>query len=765
LVDCLRGAAATADGRSIPVAVVWTDPNAQWRGAVEALRARMPEFVELGAYAPVLRRGPAPWIRCVVDGALPLVASTDGCPVVVYLPGVGRQHLRAGEDCPDELQPLIELVYRGELWVHEGGHDWTVSAFLKSPRTLGLDLASDRATNDALLRALREVLVTPVATLRGRRLEAEDFDRLLTSDVPRDVLRWLATPDETKRSMGTDRWAAFVNQSRSQLSFDPDRDGPLTAAERLCAGGGAWEAVWSRFVEAPQAFGGIVQSLERAQPSDLFQASVLRWPSLNATAEDDLRGKLADLEDVPHRQACEAVLEFETEHAARRASVWARLGRAPLAIALDSLARIARAATKPMTGATATDIASAYEREGWIVDAATWEAVASVADGTLRAEVARVIAQLAEPWLDESARALQRVIARTPLASTPPIDVGPGACILFVDGLRYDVARRLAERLEGRGCRLELATRWSRFPSVTATAKPFVSPAVVAGAAVMKGSLDATDFAPSFISNGKPVVADSLRVAIVARGYQVILGTEKSGPAKPESRGWCEYGDLDSIGHKLESDLARHLPDLIEQIADRVTSLFDAGWSSIRIVTDHGWLLLPEGLPKIDLPKHLTETRWSRCAMIKGAAPDGIVAVPWSWNPAVTVATAPGIKCFNKSPGYVHGGVSVQECLVPDFTVTRGAGVQPPASIVAISWIKMRCVFECAGTLDGARADLRLGTPHGKSIVGSPKPIGTDGTANFVVEDDYEAKDLVLVLCDSQGTVIAQRSTRVGVSS
>ena len=35
----------------------------------------------------------------------------------------------------------------------------------------------------------------------------------------------------------------------------------------------------------------------------------------------------------------------------------------------------------------------------------------------------------------------------------------------------------------------------------------------------------------------------------------------------------------------------------------RVESLLAAGWREVRIVTDRGWLLLPGGLPKTDLPK------------------------------------------------------------------------------------------------------------------------------------------------------------------
>ena len=42
------------------------------------------------------------------------------------------------------------------------------------------------------------------------------------------------------------------------------------------------------------------------------------------------------------------------------------------------------------------------------------------------------------------------------------------------------------------------------------------------------------------------------------------------------------------------------MPSLLE-IRDRITELLAAGWKRVRVVTDHGWLLLPGGLPKIDL--------------------------------------------------------------------------------------------------------------------------------------------------------------------
>jgi hypothetical protein len=232
-----------------------------------------------------------------------------------------------------------------------------------------------------------------------------------------------------------------------------------------------------------------------------------------------------------------------------------------------------------------------------------------------------------------------------------------------------------------------------------------------------------------------------------------------------ESRGWIECGQIDKRGHEMGGHLAGQLSGELDRLVDKIVSLLNAGWKSVRIVTDHGWLFLPGGLPKIDLPKHLTESRWARCAAMTGSPRPGICSIPWHWNPEVHVATAAGIACFNHSPEYAHGGLSLQECLVPDLLVERSGEAKPPAAIRSITWRQMRCFVECSGSTPKLRADLRLGKAGGKSVLATPKPLERDGIVSLVVEDDYEAADLVLVLLDAEGTILAQRAIRVGVDS
>jgi hypothetical protein len=181
-----------------PAAVLWTDHDGQWRGVAERLRGVLPQLLTLGDFAPAERRGPAIWIKCMLAGTLEEADWPAGAVPVVYLPGVSRADLRAIESCPRALQPLAELQYRGLFWSQINGRDWTVNAFLSSSRGgLSLDLSGDQATRGALHRALDILLDTPVDDLRGRRLEAADFDALLSADPVRDLLTWMNDPEAT----------------------------------------------------------------------------------------------------------------------------------------------------------------------------------------------------------------------------------------------------------------------------------------------------------------------------------------------------------------------------------------------------------------------------------------------------------------------------------------------------------------------------------------------------------------------------------------
>jgi hypothetical protein len=138
---------------------------------------------------------PAIWLKCIVERTLPDLAPPADIVPILYLPGVSRQDLRAGGDCPAPVQPLIELQYRGTPWHQRNGRDWTLEAFLSSEDGLGLDIALDNRTREAMVRALPVLATEPLAPLRGHRLDADDFDRLSVGDPVRDLLGWMSEPE------------------------------------------------------------------------------------------------------------------------------------------------------------------------------------------------------------------------------------------------------------------------------------------------------------------------------------------------------------------------------------------------------------------------------------------------------------------------------------------------------------------------------------------------------------------------------------------
>src|SRR5207302_5409231 len=138
-------------------------------------------------------------------------------------------------------------------------------------------------------------------------------------------------------------WRSFCGVCRSQMAFDPEKRSPGDAGVALVEGHGKWADVWERFREAPRLYLGVAQLL-RDQPGQLkLGLAPERSPRFNDEAEVRLRKELAAVAQMPHAEAIERVLALEAEHGKRRPWVWAQLGESPMALALEPLARIARA--------------------------------------------------------------------------------------------------------------------------------------------------------------------------------------------------------------------------------------------------------------------------------------------------------------------------------------------------------------------------------------------------------------------------------------
>jgi hypothetical protein len=751
-----------------PAAVLWTDADGQWRAVVEQLRPLMPELLTLGDYDAATRTGPAIWLRCVIEPAVRADKFPDfswpvGTVPVIYMPGVSRQTLRAVEECPDLLKPLVELQYRGTVWMQKNGKDWTILAFLVSDDGgVGLNVAEDKLTLQAMQGALSQLAVTPVARLNTKRLEAEDFDRLMIGDTPRDLLLWLGDPDGTRGQWDEGKWSAFRNRCRQDYGFDPETDGEIVGGEKLGQRKEIWYGAWERFAESPTLYPGIPDLLRRAKPRGTLIFEKEPWPEENDSMENVLRAALVEIGSMKSGEARQRLEQLETEHSPRRKWVWARLGKCPLANALEHLAMLAKRTAATVGGDSADVMAKLYTEGAYLADDGAMRAAACVKTAEDTTAVQAAVRCVYLPWLEDTARHFQNCLLTKDLpavAQQEGIAAEDGVCILFADGLRFDVGQRLVAMASERHIEVSSGWRWAALPTVTATAKPAASP--VAGK--LRGSRLESDFCPETADSGVSLTIDRFRKLLSAEGFQVIGSTETGDARAKNARGWTEYGEFDKLGHTLQGKLAARIEDQLELLLERVQGLLEGGWKRVRVVTDHGWLLVPGGMPKVQLPKYLAESRWSRCASIKDSSHVEVPIAGWSWNPQERFAYAPGVHCFVVGQEYAHGGASLQECLIPVLTL---ASTGAPAGVVTVSevrWVGLRCRVSVQPAAEGLLADLRTKANVSDSSITEPKALDADGRAALLVADDsLEGTMASLVIVDVSGRVVCKEATTVG---
>ncbi|MDY7579301.1 hypothetical protein RGU70_13345 [Herbaspirillum sp. RTI4] len=229
-----------------PAAILWTDKDREWQSAMGMIKQHLPELIEFGDYNPAERIGPAVWIKCAI--ARKVADLPKDLTPIIYLPGIARKELRAIELCSDNLKPLAELQYRGFWWATPNNNrDWTVSGFL-SNKTIGLelDLGKDYKTQAALLAVLPFLLEERTDKLRGHRLLATDFNKLVADDPIRDLLQCLNDPSMID-SWDKTRIEIFSQHCQDQYGVIPSVKDRAVCGQALCEGLGNWPQVWERF--------------------------------------------------------------------------------------------------------------------------------------------------------------------------------------------------------------------------------------------------------------------------------------------------------------------------------------------------------------------------------------------------------------------------------------------------------------------------------------------------------------------------------------
>ena len=183
-------------------------------------------------------------------------------------------------------------------------------------------------------------------------------------------------------------------------------------------------------------------------------------------------------------------------------------------------------------------------------------------------------------------------------------------------------------------------------------------------------------------------------------------------------------------------------------------------------MTDHGWLLLPGGLPKVELKAGLADHRWGRCAAMKAGSQTDVPTLKWHWNGDVVIASPPGVGCFRASMEYTHGGVSLQEMVTPVLRISRGGQSGSAPRLAEVKWTGAKCRVTTSGDATGYQVDVRtLLSDKDTSMLANKHAvkITDDGKVTVFLDDDGDiGKQAEIVMLDPSGKVIDSLPTTLG---
>jgi hypothetical protein len=744
-----------------PEVILWPDPENQWTNVIGVLQEEMPQLLIYGNYEPAKKQGPAIWIKCMITRALPEADWGAGAIPIIYLPNVAKADLRNVENAVFNFQPLLEYQYTGTLFTQENGREWSILAFVENPiNGLGIKVAKDNATKEALKKTLPSIFQDCDVLANKTIIDADYLNNQLFPDIIPTILKWICKGDAFLKTMDAGKKEVFFNLCKSQYEFEPDHKNIKAIVEKLGSQKNSWKYVWQLYATAPHKYPEMEELLRLAKPTDLgsgmFTIPEESWPQVNEQKEEALAQSLIKCSKLDVSKALTSISELEKENAKRRNWVWFELGKSPLADALQYLLQMAEISQDAFSTSSIEAIKTFYTSQGFKVDQNMRKALAAVKSEKDKNIVKSLIQLFYQPWLENITYKFQKLVVDDSLIFTGQISTTETeSFVLFVDAFRYELAMEFCKRLEKLKLTVSLKTGWSAIPSLTPTAKPNVSP--IATAVSTKSNI--TEFRPQ-LKNGKDLQNQVFRDALKTTDFKLVTS---ANDIQTDGKYWQEIGDIDTKGHEEQADMVKRIEELFDQVQEALEVAFERGIKRIKIVTDHGWLLLPGGLPKTPLNAGLTETRWGRCALIKEGAVTNLLHLPWRWNPSIFIAYAPGISFFKANEEYAHGGISMHECLVPIITIENPNIQQINAEIKLVKWVNLKCTISTTDVPDGYLVDIRTKYNDPKtSIVLSKNKTILGNTLTLMVDDAAENIAAHIVLMDENERILDKKSTTVG---
>ncbi|WP_196598696.1 BREX-1 system phosphatase PglZ type A [Pectinatus frisingensis] len=263
--------------------------------------------------------------------------------------------------------------------------------------------------------------------------------------------------------------------------------------------------------------------------------------------------------------------------------------------------------------------------------------------------------------------------------------------VIISDALRFEVASSLAEQLRRETqSKVELKSCAAIFPTITkfgmAALLPHKKLDVVEKT---NGGLQVLADGQSTESTNRDKVLKNTDAASVALQYKNIIGmkrAERSALVKGMDVVYIYHDKVDEASHTSDNAVFPACDDAITEIKNLVRIIVnDFGGTKIYITADHGFLYTYSPLTEDDKVDKTTPTEYDveidRRYLItrKGAKPDYLLPVKFLGGNTDYDAFVPreNVRIKKKGGGmnFVHGGISLQEMVVPviDYSYLRNA--------------------------------------------------------------------------------------------
>ena len=754
---------ATAHNSSVmvpPEVILWPDPERQWESVIENLQNTYGALFVLGDYQPEKLTGPAIWLKTVISGKLSDSSWNQTLTPVIYLPGISKSRLKEVSNLGLELQPLAEYQYTGTFFNQYNGKEWTILAILINPDDgLGLNIKQDSSTKETIIKSLSVFFEMDITAFSAPVIDAEFINSLVFPNTIPYILKWMCTGDDFLTGMEPALKETFVDICQSRYGFIPDYKNIKEIALYLGKQENAWKHVWNFYANSPLKYPQIEPHLREAKPDDMgtgiFSIPDESWPQINEERETQLRSELEKLSKNDLPKINTGLNKLYDQHKERNKWVWTELGYSPLITALKYLRGLSESVNKPYPSASLDEIIQFYTKEGFYSDAWMRKAYAAVKSEKDKSVIRELIQLIYKPWLEKITEKFQNLVIDS-LSETKQHNntEKKEQFYLFVDAFRFEMAKEYVSLLEKRGHKVELTHAFTALPTLTSTAKVKASPV----AEEVNTTSEIKDFTP-FFNSGKPVIISNFRAELENKGFQHSI---KKG-FEPAKSYWVEIGNIDTRGHDEQAEMLKRTDELFDEISEIIDTAIEAGIKEIKIVTDHGWLMLPGGLPSSKIVKDLTVARCGRCAYIKEGVKTELPQLPWEWNSSVYIAYAPGISFFRNNEEYAHGGISLQECIVPEIKIQVEKDELLNSKISSHKWVNLRCQIETENTPDGFLIDIRTKYNDEKtSIVLSTGKSISGNKCSLMVDDSAIDSAAFIVLTNERGKIIDKTNTTIG---